>query len=338
MIKFDVENIDLAPLLIFVYDRKDKTKSLLESLVLADLIDRTELYIFSDGPKNKEAVARVEEVRHYIDFLDLDLKFKKIHFIKHEKNHGLAKSIIDGFTQVFVVFLKVIVIVYVNIVSSDFLIYMNYCLERYRGERTIGSIGGMSPLAEEDLPDDHQKDIYLLDRTCSFAWGTWAEVWDHIDWEVKDYKIFQRDKQARKRYNRSGNGSSYLLDAYMYGRVNSWAVRFDYSHFKNGQYTLYPKYSKVKNIGYDGSGTHYRRAQKLMGWEINVGRIDLSRNRPDEDWDEERIIPDERIQEAFRKKNMLPPLKLFLKYSKMYLLYFKNIILRKIVHDNRKIC
>lgn len=330
MIKIDLETIDLAPLLIFVYDRKDKTKALLGSLLSSDLIDRTELYIFSDGPKNAEAATRVEEVRSYIDFLRLDLKFKKLYFIRHEKNHGLAKSIIEGVTQVIDKYGKVIVIEDDNVVSADFLRYMNHCLERYKGKKNIGSIGGMSPLAEEDFPDDHQNDVFLLDRTCSFAWGTWAEVWDAIDWEVKDYKKFQRDKQMRKRYNRSGNGSSYLLDAYMHGRVDSWAVRFDYSHFKNGQYTLYPKKSKVKNVGYDGSGTHYKKAQRLMGWEIDVGRIDLSQNSLNEDWDVKKLIPDERIQEAFRRKNMLHPLILFLKYIKMYLLYLRNVLLKKI--------
>lgn len=327
----EIETMDLAPLLIFVYDRVDKTRALLRSLFDVELIEKTDLYIFSDGAKNEKSAEDVDDIRSYIESLDLLSRSRSFTFIKRDQNIGLARSIIGGVTEVIDKYGKVIVIEDDNIVSRDFLKYMNYCLDRYKENKMIGSIGGMSPMSKDDFPTDYKEDVYLLDRTCSFAWGTWSEVWDHIDWEVRDYKYFRKDKKARKQYNRSGNGSSYLLDAYMHGRVNSWAVRFDYSHFKHGQYTLYPRLSKVKNVGYDGSGTHYKKKQKLMGWEINVGKIDLSEKKENEQWYVENITPNEDIQEAFRRNNMLSPMKLFLKYAKMYMIYYKEVIMKILI-------
>lgn len=331
----EIKPTNLAPLVIFVYDREDKTRALLGSLLNVELIENTDLYIFSDGAKNEDRAGDVDKVRSYIASLDLQFKFRSFIFIKRDHNIGLARSIIEGVTQVIDKYEKVIVLEDDNIVSRDFLKYMDYCLDRYKGNKMIGSIGGMSFMFKDDFPPDYKEDVYLLDRTCSFAWGTWSEVWNQIDWEVRDYKHFRKDKKARKQYNRSGNGSSYLLDAYMHGRVNSWAVRFDYSHFKNGQYTLYPRLSKAKNVGYDGTGTHYKKEQKLMRWEVNVGKIDFSENRADEKWYVEDLKLNEAIQEAFRRNNMLSPMKLFLKYVKMYMIYYREKIAKKLIKSRR---
>ena len=40
------------------------------------------------------------------------------------------------------------------------------------------------------------------------------------------------------------------------GRIDSWAVRWVYYLFRQGQLSLYPTGSQVINDGFDGSGTH----------------------------------------------------------------------------------
>jgi hypothetical protein len=47
-----------------------------------------------------------------------------------------------------------------------------------------------------------------------------------------------------------------MLDAQMAGRIDSWAIRAEYTRFLTGTVTLYPRHSLVKNIGFDGSGRH----------------------------------------------------------------------------------
>ncbi|MBD3796059.1 MAG: hypothetical protein IE881_09095, partial [Epsilonproteobacteria bacterium] len=56
-----------------------------------------ELFIYSDAPKNENAVEKVNEVREYIKTIN---GFKKVTIIERDKNWGLANSIIDGLVLV----------------------------------------------------------------------------------------------------------------------------------------------------------------------------------------------------------------------------------------------
>ena len=43
----------------------------------------------------------------------------------------------------------------------------------------------------------------------------------------------------------------------MNGRINSWAIRFDYHMWRLGTYNIIPKKTLVNNSGFDGTGTHF---------------------------------------------------------------------------------
>jgi hypothetical protein len=47
-----------------------------------------------------------------------------------------------------------------------------------------------------------------------------------------------------------------MLISQMEGKLDSWAIRWCYHHFKNKAFCIYPTESYVNNIGLDGSGVH----------------------------------------------------------------------------------
>ena len=63
-----IEN--LAPIVVFTYNRLWHTKQTIEALQKNDLAEESELYIFSDGPKNKDSSNEVNDVREYIKKID----------------------------------------------------------------------------------------------------------------------------------------------------------------------------------------------------------------------------------------------------------------------------
>ncbi|MFD2880323.1 hypothetical protein ACFTAO_37290 [Paenibacillus rhizoplanae] len=77
-----------------------------------------------------------------------------------------------------------------------------------------------------------------------------------MDWLVSDYKNFKSEKDLVKKFNRGGRDMSSMLDAQIEKKIDSWAIRWCYSQFKSNMLTVYPRVSRVKNIGLDGSGTH----------------------------------------------------------------------------------
>ena len=46
-----------------------------------------------------------------------------------------------------------------------------------------------------------------------------------------------------------------MLDEQQLGIKNSWAIRFCYAMFENNMLTVYPRHTKIQNIGYT-EGTH----------------------------------------------------------------------------------
>lgn len=242
----------LAPVIVFVYNRVDKAKTVLQSLCDNELADKSCLYIFADGPKKPDD-EKVRAVREYLDEFEKNSVFKETTIIKAKKNKGLAESVIDGVSQVIVRFGKVIVVEDDNICAKDFLDFMNGALDYYERDPKVWSVSGYTHIT----PENYSHDIYAMGRINSYAWGTWKRSWESVDWEVKDYgKNFRFNPIIRRQFNRFGNDSATMLDAQMTGNINSWAIRFSYAMFRRRMVTIYPTISRTKNIGEDGSGTH----------------------------------------------------------------------------------
>ena len=244
----------LAPVVVFVYNRPEHTRKTIEALSKNRLADKSEVYIFSDGPKNEKSIAQVERVRDYIHSLVNSNVFASLYIEEADSNRGLANSVISGVSQVIKKHGKVIVLEDDLISSPDFLEYMNDGLEYYKDNKKIWSISGYT--FNMDIPKDYKRDIYFSYRGCSGGYGTWLDRWEKVDWTVEDFKWFDRDRKQRKKFNRGGLDLANMLENQMAGKIDSWAVRWCYAQSKTDMYTIYPVRSRIKNIGFDGSGTH----------------------------------------------------------------------------------
>ena len=178
----------IAPIALFVYSRPWHTQQTIEALQKNVLASESDLFIFSDAPKNPEVDATVQEVREYIKTVD---GFKSVSIVERDENFGLANSIIDGSTKIINNYGRTIVLEDDLIVSIDFLEYMNEALNRYEINKNIWSITGYSPNIENI---NSSKDLYLSPRGSSWSWATWKDRWDIIDWKITDFNNIKNDK------------------------------------------------------------------------------------------------------------------------------------------------
>ncbi|MBO4983389.1 MAG: glycosyltransferase [Clostridia bacterium] len=285
----------LAPIVLFVYNRPYQTKEVLSSLSACDYARESDLYIFADAAKKEAAVPNVQEVRKTVNDSQWKNLFKTVNVIEAENNKGLAKSVISGVTQVIGEHGRVIVVEDDNRVAPDFLDYMNRALDFYENNPKIGFIGAYK--APIKIPDDYNHDVFTMGRGSSYSWATWKSTWDLVDWEVKDYPQFKKDKKARKLFDEYGEDRSQMLDAQMSGKIDSWAIRFSYSMFKNNKYAILPTKTRVENIGFDGSGVHNVAADKRFAVTIEK---DLKPAKF------ENLEVDERIKRAYVSKFKIP--------------------------------
>lgn len=246
----------LAPIIIFVYNRLDYVKNLVASLARNKEAKESDVFIFSDGPKNEKVAPKVAAVREYLGELTKVHCFKQLTVIMAEQNNGLAKSIIDGVTRVMDEYGQAIIVEDDTVVSKDFLDYMNRGLEYYKDDDKIWAIGGYSRPLKSAQAQPH--DIYLTQRISSYTWASWKDRWDKVDWDLTQYPKFFFDRKQRKQFALWGEDRPYMLDAQACGKISSWAIRFEYSMMVNNMYAILPACSRAICNGNDGSGTHSR--------------------------------------------------------------------------------
>ena len=239
---------DLAPIILFTYNRIAHTRETLKALALNSLSQDSDLIIYSDAARQESDIESVAEVRRYIRDIT---GFKSVTIIEREINFGLAPSIIDGVTQVCIQYGKAIVLEDDIVTSPYFLKYMNDALNYYNDNKQVASIHGyVYPI--EDLPET----FFLRGADC-WGWATWQDRWSLF--EADGSKLLNQLKATNliNRFDFDGTYKySQMLEDQIKGTNNSWAVRWHATAFLNNQYTLYPGKSLVENIGNDGSGTH----------------------------------------------------------------------------------
>lgn len=242
-----------APVVIFAYNRSDHLKQTLTALANNFLAQESEVYIFIDGPKNEEGEVLQQEVEGVANSFSHGY-FAAVNIIKSDKNRGLAASVISGVDTVIRKYGKVIVLEDDSVSDCRYLQFMNDALDFYKDEENIWSVGGYMHAMK--FPENYTKNVLCVQRTSSMAWGTWLDRWEQIDWDIQDYKKFRWSFKKRKEFNRWGTDKASMLDDQMNGRINSWAIRFEYAMFKKRMYNILPRESLIRNIGFDGSGTH----------------------------------------------------------------------------------
>jgi hypothetical protein len=241
----------LAPIVLFVYNRPNHTKRTIEALCANHLASESELFIYSDAPKNEIAKADVQSVRVYIQNVS---GFKKINIVERNQNFGLVKSITEGVTEIINIFGKIIILDDDLLTHPQFLNFMNESLELYKNVESVYSITGYSHLKQSNFNElNHLEFIYL---TSTWSWATWKDRWFLIDWNVSDFEAFIKDTDAKKRFNFGGSDMVKMLKDWKHGYIDAWDIRFSYGQFKYNGYTIFPVVSKVQNIGFDKDATH----------------------------------------------------------------------------------
>lgn len=257
--------MDLAPIALFVYARPNETLQTLEALRKNYLAKDSDLFIFSDGAKGEKDFNQVNQVRDIIK--NNSFPFKKIEIVERKKNFGLANSIISGVTEVLNHYDKIIVMEEDLVSSPNFLNFVNASLSRYVDEDKIFSVTGYT--YDFEIPEDYKYDNYFLPRCESLGWGTWKNRWLKADWDLKDLNDFLSDKKSLKDFSEIGNDLLSMLLKQQLGKVNSWAIRWCYAHFKNNAFCSYPVKSKIIHIGEGGFATHVKSETKFLETKLD---------------------------------------------------------------------
>lgn len=239
--------MNLAPIVVFAYNRLDTLTNTISSLLANPEAEKSELFVYVDGARlQKEGDS--ERVKSVQDFVKTISGFQKVTYHFSKRNKGLANSIITGTSQILNKYGKVIVVEDDLFLSRSFLRFMNDMLDKFEKDSRIMQISGFG--CHLTCANNYPYDAYINERAQSWTWGTWKDRWETIDWNVKDFNNLASSRDLQKKFNKRGSDLYKMLHDYMTGKNSSWYIRFNYSMYKQGRYSLMPIRSLVRNDGF----------------------------------------------------------------------------------------
>lgn len=247
------KNREVAPVVLFTYNRPGHTKRTIEALAANELAEQTDLYVFSDAAKKEADTEKVQEIRDYVAEVT---GFANVSLIARDVNYGLARNVIEGVTDIVNRYGTVIVLEDDLVTNRYFLRYMNDGLVRYESEERVTGITGFSHFGD-DFEYPYETYFNTLTGT-SWSWATWANRWEHFDAVCSDWTDMVSDKNLRKAFNYDNTYDFYKIMKMQQTdeKTNSWAIRWYWTNFRRNGFILSPTHSLVSNEGWDGTGVH----------------------------------------------------------------------------------
>ncbi len=264
--------MELAPIVLFVYNRPHHTKRVLDALKNNDHADESTLIIFSDGEKEEsdtEESELVDEVRSIIHNINW---CKDLIMHENPTNLGLARSIVQGMGKTFESYDKAIVLEDDIITSRFFLKTFNQALEIYKDSNRVYTISGYIEPIKIKPPK-----YFFLTKGTSWGWATWKHRWSDLILDVDFLIQFIEEYDLRKTFNFSGYPYFQMLNDQKDGSIDSWAILFYASCFIKGGLHLTFNPSLTTNIGFDGSGIHCRKDLIINNLDISETEINIEK-------------------------------------------------------------
>jgi hypothetical protein len=239
-----------TPIALFTYNRPEHTSRVLASLAGCKRLNECLLHIYCDGPKTEAQTQSVEASRRVVRKEAENFAAK---VIERDTNLGLARSVVEGVTDLCDRFGRVIVVEDDLVLNPSFLDYMLRALDRYAEESNVYQVSGyMFPVAQPTQPD-----AFFLPLITTWGWATWKRAWQIFDWNAPGAIERLRDPAVRKQFNLNNSYPySVMLENQLNGLTNSWGILFWWHVFKAQGLALHPRRSLVWNGGFDRSGTN----------------------------------------------------------------------------------
>lgn len=249
-----------APIVIFAFNRPDHFAKTLSALSKNPEFNLSPLFIYCDGSKSAFDNSGIDKTRAIANQFPHPDKM----VIESDINKGLAKSVISGVTEVIRAYGKVIVLEDDLVVERCFLNFLNQALIIYENIPQVMQISAyMFPIPEFA---ERTETLFLTNIT-SWGWATWSHAWEKFDPDATGWQTLLRNKAMRREFDVDGSYEySDMLFRQKKGKIDSWAIYWNWSVYSHAGLVVYPPVTLVKNIGFDGSGTH---SQKLNFEDYN---------------------------------------------------------------------
>lgn len=268
----------LAPIALFAYKRPKHLKRALQSLAANPEAVASSLIIYCDGPREHASAADLAAIAEVRKVAATASGFASLRVQEAATNKGLARSVMEGVSDVLGSYGRVIVVEDDVELSPYFLRFMNDALATYADDDRVGAIGSWPYF----MPEGRSERNFFLDHPDSIAWATWSRAWAHFEPDGR-LLLDRLQESGRHTVMDAGLSSPYytnMLHDQIEGRVDSWAIRWTASCILKGMLTLYPERALSKHMGFGEGATHetgatdYNGSLQLADTPVPVSALD----------------------------------------------------------------
>ncbi len=255
---------NFAPIGICTYNRVNHLRATVESLQSNSLAKQSTLYIFSDAPRPGDEDA-VKTLRDYVKTID---GFKEVVPV-FQKENNLLKNTSGGLKMLVEKYGEAIYMEDDNVTSPCFLEYMNHCLDNYRNERKVMAISGYCPQIR--ISSAYPYDVYFTPIFCPWGFGVWKDRVASVEKLQAEgvLKVKSGENTLLRYYGKNlVRRANEIPDVDAFYFMDTVVTLFSLRH---NMLTVTPKYSLVKNIGFDGSGLRCNGHDKQFDIELCEG-------------------------------------------------------------------
>lgn len=258
------KNMNSIPVMIVTLCRYEHFVRCIQSLKNNMLAQETELYIGLDYPLKQGHWSGYQKIETYLEN-GID-GFKTVHVIKHKKNLGPTKNYEAVRNEIYKRHDSYIYIEDDNEVSPNFLEYMNQCMNYYKNDTNVLAVSGyMYPI---DSSGSKGNIISLNTYFSCFGYGVYRRT-DELfkkDINMRNFLCMYHNRKMMNKLRRTsanqyGNfvkgmleytGNELIYD----GEIRERDLSYGLYMFFYGYKMIFPTVSKMRNRGFDGSGTN----------------------------------------------------------------------------------
>jgi hypothetical protein len=196
--------------------------------------DDTSVYVYSDGPRRASDEPLVESLRQSIRGLALP----NLILVERERNLGLARSVVEGVSELCRQFGRAIVLEDDQLPVPATLRWFNQALDAYAEDVRVGAVSG--EMIDVPAIRRHGRGVFL-GHPASSSWAVWHRSWVMYDPECADWAEWMRLPDYRERFRaRGAMRFEHMMRDHLAGRSQSWAIRWHASLAKHRLLVLHP--------------------------------------------------------------------------------------------------
>jgi len=238
----------IPPVLVTMFNRPGHAARVIAELAR---VKPRKIFLAVDGPRPDVATDRagVEGCRALVSLIDWECEVKTRF---REENMGCREGMIDAVSWFFDHVESGVILEDDCLPHKSFFTYASAVFSAFGDEPRLMQLSGYGHV------ENPTGSVYFLPLTSSWGWGTTRKVWrEFVRLREGIVEDFEKHPELHARFDLDGSYPySEMFVRNVQGKVSSWAILFYWFVLRSEGLVAYPPQSLIRNIGFDGTGTH----------------------------------------------------------------------------------